>query len=82
MYHNARYNDLMKTVVKFRTEFPKTKDVEAKKQMAKEEFDAWCKYLQDRKQDLPKPDYEIDPKDLSLIKENFDRFKVINPIFA
>lgn len=45
--------------------------------MAKEEFDAWYNYLQARKEDLPKPDYEIDPKDLSMIRENFDRFKVI-----
>lgn len=46
--------------------------------MAKEEFDAWYGYLEARKEDLPKPDFEIDAKDLSLVKENFDRFKVRN----
>lgn len=44
--------------------------------MAKEEFDSWYSYLDSRRQDLPKPDYEIDPKDLSMLRENFDRFKV------
>lgn len=44
--------------------------------MAKEEFDAWTKYLESRKEDLPKPDYTIEDKDYSLLKENFDRFKV------
>lgn len=66
----------MKKVVQFRKEFPKIKDLEGRKQIAKEEFDTWYRYLQDRENDLPKPDYEIDPKDFSLIKENFDRFKV------
>ena len=58
-----------------RKEFPKTKDVSARKQIAKEEFDAWTGYLEVRKEQLPKPDYHIDEKDLSLVRENFDRFK-------
>ena len=83
LYHNGRYNDLLKTVMPLRREFPKVKDMDARKQMAKAEFDAWYKYLQERKQDLPKPDYEMDPKDLSQVKENFDRFKVtLLPISA
>ena len=44
--------------------------------MAKEEFDAWYEYLQGRKEDLPKPEFEIEQKDLSQVRENFDRFKV------
>jgi hypothetical protein len=44
--------------------------------MAKEEFDAWNGYLQARKEDLPKPDFEIEQKDYSQVKEDFDRFKV------
>jgi hypothetical protein len=47
-------------VVPIRKEFPKTKDVTARKQMAKEEFDAWNDYLELRKAALPKPDYEIE----------------------
>ena len=43
--------------------------------MAKEEFDAWTSYLEERRTALPKPDYEIDQKDFSLLKEHFDRFK-------
>jgi hypothetical protein len=45
--------------------------------MAKVEFDAWNGYLESRKEDmLPLTDFEIEDKDLSLFKENFDRFKV------
>ena len=43
--------------------------------MAKEEIDAWTGYLEARKSDLPRPEYAIDEKELSLLKENFDRFK-------
>jgi hypothetical protein len=63
----------LKKVVPLRKEFPKTKDVTARKQIAKEEFDAWNGYLEIRRAALPKPDYEIDQKDYSLIKEHFDR---------
>lgn len=75
-YHNQRYNDLLKKVVNYRVEFQKMKDTSARKELAKEEFDAWFNYLNGRKQDMPMPDYDINAKDLSLIKENFDRFKV------
>lgn len=61
--------------MQIRKEFPKTKDISARKEMAKQEFDSWNLYLQERKADLPKPDYEIDQKEFSMIKENFDRFK-------
>lgn len=43
--------------------------------MAKEEFTAWTGYLEERRAVLPKPDFEIEQKDFSLIKEHFDRFK-------
>ena len=46
--------------------------------MAPEELSHWCQYLESRKEDLPKPDYEIDEKELSKLRENFDRFKVRN----
>lgn len=35
----------MKKMVQFRKEFPKCNDREARKQMAKEEFDAWYGYM-------------------------------------
>lgn len=78
LYHNQKYNDLMKKVIQYRKEFPKIKDIKGRKEMAKAEFDAWHTYLQERKSDLPMPDYDIDPKDFSLLKDNFDRFKVIH----
>lgn len=43
--------------------------------MAKEEFEAWNGYMELRRAVLPKPDFAIDEKELSLLKENFDRFK-------
>jgi hypothetical protein len=76
-YHNEKYNDLMKKLVQYRTEFPKIKDVEGRKQIAKEEFDAWFGYLEARREDMPKPEYEIDSKNLGLLRDNFDRFKVM-----
>ena len=76
-YHNALYNDLMKKLLPLRVEFPEAKDSESRKEMAKEEFDAWQQYIKQRKSELPQPDFAIEPKDFSLIKENFDRFKVI-----
>lgn len=51
------------------------KEVEARRQIAKEEFDSWFNYLEARREDLPAEDYTIDEKDFSKIKENFDRFK-------
>jgi hypothetical protein len=66
----------MKTILPLRKDFAKSRELSARKQIAKAEFDAWFAYLQSRKDDLPKPDYEIDEKELSMLKENFDRFKV------
>ncbi len=66
---------MMKKLVLIRKEFPKTKDVSARKEMAKEELSHWAGYLEARRAALPKPDYHIDEKDLSLLRDNFDRFK-------
>jgi len=74
-YHNPEYGVLIGKLLPLRREFPKTKEVAARKQMAKEEFDLWTGYLETRKQALPDPDYRIEDKDLSLLRENFDRFK-------
>jgi hypothetical protein len=51
------------------------KEVEERKQIAKEELNSWVDYLEARKEALPSDDYSIDEKELSKIKENFDRFK-------
>jgi hypothetical protein len=50
----------MKKITPLRKEFPKSKDQEARKQIAKEEFSAWTNYLEERRSVLPKTDYEID----------------------
>jgi hypothetical protein len=50
----------LKKVLPIRKEFPKTKDVSARKEMAKEEFNAWNGYLEIRRSALTKPDWEID----------------------
>lgn len=74
-YHNAEYQTLLGKLVPLRKEFPRTKEVGARKEMAKEEFNLWHGYLEARKEVLPNPDYHIDDKDLSQLKETFDRFK-------
>lgn len=74
-FHNTEYAKLIGVITPIRKEWGKTKDLEGRKQMAKEEFDAWNGYLEARKSDLPKPDFVIDDKDLSLLRDNFDRFK-------
>lgn len=77
-YHNEKYAALVKKVVPLRTAFGKCSDKQAKKEMAKEEFDAWFGYLESRKEELPETEYVIDEQDYGLLKENFDRFKVIH----
>jgi len=52
-YHNSLYNDLMKKLIPIRREFPRSKETETRKEMAKEEFDAWYNYLEQRKNELP-----------------------------
>ena len=74
-HHNPEYTSLLSKVLPIRKEFPKTKDITARKQMAKEEYDAWVTYQEARMQTLPTPEFVIDEKDLSLLRENFDRFK-------
>lgn len=39
----------MKKLVNYRVEYPKMKDINARKELAKEEFDAWYGYLEGRK---------------------------------
>jgi len=74
-YHCAEYKMLLDKVVPLRKDFRRTQDVTARKQISKEEFDAWTGYLELRRAVLPKPDFVIDEKEMSLLKENFDRFK-------
>jgi len=51
-YHSAAYKDLLTAVVPLRTTFRKEKDLSARKEMAKTEFDAWNNYLEIRKFDV------------------------------
>lgn len=66
----------MKKLIKYRREFPKIRDTQGRKEMAKEEFDAWHSYLIERRADLPASDFSIEPNDLSAVREIFDRCKV------
>jgi len=51
-YHTPLYKALLEQVVPLRTSFRLEKDISAKKQMAKQEFDAWNSYLEHRKQEI------------------------------
>ena len=62
-YHTSAYKDLLTKVVPLRTEFRKLKDLSARKEMAKSEFDAWNQYLEIRKYDITQ---------LKSIKANLD----------
>ena len=51
-YHTPLYKDLLTTVVPLRTSFRKEKDNNARKEIAKTEFDAWNKYIEARKEEI------------------------------
>lgn len=53
------------------------KTLEGRKQIAAEEFSAWTGYLEHRKQFIQEehPEAKINPKTLSLLKDQFDRLK-------
>jgi len=51
-YHNPLYSDLLMSVVPLRKAYRQEKDLEARKQMAKEEFDHWHGYLKSRKEEI------------------------------
>jgi hypothetical protein len=51
-YHTPLYKDLLTAVVPLRTLFRKEKDNNARKQIAKTEFDAWNSYLEARKEEI------------------------------
>ena len=64
-FHCTRYNDLLKKIVHLRAEYFKSRDMGARKEIAKEEFSHWLNYLDGRKEDLPMPNYSIDDKEMS-----------------
>ena len=51
-YHSPLYKDLLTTVVPLRTLYRKEKDNNARKEMAKTEFDAWNMYIEARKEEI------------------------------
>jgi len=55
-YHNPLYGDLLMNVVPLRKAYRQEKDLEARKQMAKEEFDHWHGYLKSRKEEISTSD--------------------------
>ena len=73
-YHTPLYKDLLTAVVPLRREFRMTKDIEARKQMAKTEFDAWNNYQTLRSQDVnvKKTEDEVLNEDWKDSKTHFD----------
>ena len=62
-HHSSElHQNLIKTVVPLRTAFRKESSVEARQQIAQEEFDAWLHYLTSRKDQISSemPDFHID----------------------
>ena len=51
-FHTPLYEDLLKKVVPLRGEYRKIGDIEGRKQMAKEELDAWTTYQEMRKEEI------------------------------
>lgn len=76
-YHNERYQQLVKTVAPLRQKFRKERSLAGRVQIAAAEFGAWKGYLDSRKEQIASemPEYHIDPKTLSMLKDQFDRLK-------
>lgn len=51
-YHTPLYRDLLMNVVPLRKEYRRVKDLDARKEMAKQEFDFWHGYLNARKEEI------------------------------
>jgi len=51
-YHNEQYEQLLQKVVPLRGQFRNTTDANARREMAKEELDAWNGYVNFRKQQI------------------------------
>jgi len=76
-YHAQKYMELMREVVEIRKQYTKASSVDERKELAKREMDAWTSYQDHRREILKKKkEYEIDEKQLALLRDNFDRFKV------
>jgi len=78
-YHHPEYETLIKTVVPLRHSFRLTHDASARKEIANEEFGAWTKYLEVRKEEIRSEEwgvgFTIDSKTKSLLRDQFDRLK-------
>lgn len=64
-------------MVPLRSDFRRETSSEARKQIAEVEFQAWKHYLSSRKEQIAAelPDFHINDKTKSLLKEQFDRLK-------
>lgn len=67
----------MEKVVPLRALFRKDQDVQARRQIASEEFDAWSGYLKARKEHIAAEceDFHIDEHCRKIMKEQYDRLK-------
>lgn len=76
-YPHELHKNLISTVVPLREEYRKEPTIAGRKQIATVEFTAWRHYLINRKELIANeiPDFHIDGKIKSLLKEQFDRLK-------
>eukprot|EP00331_Platyophrya_macrostoma_P018111 CAMPEP_0176465740 /NCGR_PEP_ID=MMETSP0127-20121128/37474_1 /TAXON_ID=938130 /ORGANISM="Platyophrya macrostoma, Strain WH" /LENGTH=284 /DNA_ID=CAMNT_0017858769 /DNA_START=13 /DNA_END=867 /DNA_ORIENTATION=+ len=77
LYHNQNYEELIKKISQSRISFRKEKTSNARKQIAAEEFKAWKKYVDERKQQLTE-DFKITDEMKLAFKDSWDRHKERN----
>ena len=73
-YHTPLYKDLLTKVFPLRVQFRKERDNQARKEIAKTEFDAWNGYFQTRKQEVAnlKVVKEVQEADIDYIEKHKD----------
>ena len=79
-YPYKEYGEMILDVRKFRKDYQHAKTYDDRKEIAKEEFQRWVKYLEIRKERIrDNPELSIDnwipTKSYKLLKESFDREK-------
>jgi hypothetical protein len=63
-------------VVPLRKQFRAEQELEARKQIAKQELASWCSYLDQRQEELKqKNEHQTAESEIAKLREFFDRFK-------
>lgn len=76
-YHNPEYEKLMKIIGPSRKEFQMSKTYEGRMGCATAEYDAWQSYVKARTDEIKSdhPTFALDPKQKSMLGDQFDRLK-------